>query len=82
MASNRRLAKAKKSPRFDLSTDDDPNHIKAGSIEHSVFGHVRLFIRAGQVYRLNWSSTEHGQNFHTRYWDPKKFDGILKSLGL
>lgn len=80
--SSRRLARAKKNPRFNLSPDADPNHIKRGSIDHPVFGHVRLWIRAGKIYRLQWSSVEHGQNFHARYWEPKKFGEILKRLGL
>lgn len=81
MASSRRLARKKAiSPIIALSQDE--RHIARHSFEHPEFGHVKLWSRAGKITRVHWSSTEHGQNFHARFWEPKKFADILKRLGL
>lgn len=81
MASSRRLARKKAiSPIIAIS--QDKSRIARHSFEHPIFGHVKLWSKAGQVYRLHWSSTEYGQNFHARYWAPEKFADVLKRLGL
>lgn len=60
----------------------DPLHIRQTSLEHPVFGHVRMWFKGSLLYRLKWSSPDHGQNVHSLHTNPKKFAEILESLGL
>lgn len=60
----------------------DPLHIRQTSLEHPVFGHVRIWSKGSQMYRVKWSSMEHGQNVHSLHTNPAKFAQILESLNL
>lgn len=60
----------------------DPRHIHQTSLEHPLFGHVRIWYRGNQMYRVKWSSPDYGQNVHSLHTNPQKFAEILQKLGI